>query len=297
MKAALLDQEPAPAADYVVLSAEPASPVAVVCFHFAGGSAQSFFRWRQAAAGCDLIAAELPGRGRRRHQAFAPSLMEAAVGLADGFTVLAESMPGKRWVFFGHSLGALVAFETTRALRAGGVRGPDRLIVSAWHGPGSGAGAGGLPELSDAALTGYLHRLQGTPQAILENGAIMGMALPILRADLALIHGHRHSAGAPLDLPIEAIGASEDDRVPLEPLLAWGEATSGDFRLRMVPGGHFAMLDRPDILFDAVRGHQTGNKDGAGHEELYQAAGGAGDPLAGFGLRAGDGAQHQRSHL
>lgn len=242
-------------ADFVVIGDGGPPPVGVVCFHFAGGSAQSFFRWRGAAraAGCALIAAELPGRGRRLREGFVPSLASAAMALAQSFAALAAAMPDKRWVFFGHSMGALLAYETVRRLRADGGPQPQGLIVSARHAPGWHPVSSGLPELSDEALCDYLRHLDGTPAAILDNPAFMAMALPILRADLGLLYGYAHVLGQPLDMPVLTIGASADGRVPLEALVAWGTATQGAFRLRMVPGGHFSLLDEPAIVFDAAR--------------------------------------------
>jgi len=245
-----------PLVDYVLIDDAPGARLGMVCFHFAGGSAQSYFRWRHATAGCALVAAELPGRGRRLREEFAPSLHAAAAALASSFRALARDMaerrPGLSWVFFGHSLGALVAYETARLLGGPGSGGPDRLIVSARHGPGWQPASSGLPDLSDPALLDYLREMGGTPRVLLENRALMEMALPILRADLGLIYGYGHVPGPPLDIPILAIGASEDDRVPLEALVAWRGTTRAEFRLRIVSGGHFALLDQPGIVFDAA---------------------------------------------
>lgn len=242
-------------ADYVPILTAPSTPAALVCFHFAGGSAQSFFRWRRLGQGCcDLIAAELPGRGRRTRESFIRSIPELAERLADAAT----AFPDKPCVFFGHSLGALIAYETARILHARGHRVPDRLIVSARQSPGWEPATSGLPALDEDALRDYLHNLAGTPKAVLENEDLMRMTIPILRADLQLIYNHRHLPGEQLNIPVEAIGAIGDDYVAFESLLGWRNTTSDDFRLHMIQGGHFAIMENPGIVFEVIRNIPNG---------------------------------------
>lgn len=235
--------------EYVSLVKEPASKIVLVCFHFAGGSAQSFLPWKRFCTGvCDLVVAELPGRGRRYGESFFSSMTEAAANFADAYGELSN----KHCVFFGHSLGALLAFETARELSARGIASPRRLLVSARAGPDWYPASVGLPELTDTALMKYLRELRGTPQAVLENSGFMQMMMPIIRADLELIYRYEHSPGASLSIPVDVIGAIKDEFVSFESLLRWREATTGDFRLQMVEGGHFTLLAKPDNVYDIL---------------------------------------------
>jgi medium-chain acyl-[acyl-carrier-protein] hydrolase len=237
-------------ADYIPIFVNPLSKIVLVCFHFAGGSAQSFFTWRDAAQnGFDLFAAELPGRGRRTHEDFVDSIPELARSLADSISIL----PNKPYVFFGHSLGALIAYETARVLSARGQYALAKLIISARQSPDSISVSKGLPLLDENSLTKYLRNLAGTPEVVLKNEDLMRMVIPILRADLKLIYSHKHVPSKAMDIPIITIGAINDDYVTFESLLGWGNMTTGTFHLHMIKGGHFAIMDNPETVFDLIK--------------------------------------------
>ena len=227
------------------LGPSPASSCILICFHYAGGSAQSFYPWRTACEGrCELAAAELPGRGRRQRAPFVTSIGEAA----EQFALAHFPLLGRQTIFYGHSLGALLAFETARILQQRGLGGPSCLIVSSRAAPGSSLTRVGLPNLSDADLH-YLGEIQGTPKILLENPALMEYAIPPLRSDSSdLIYDYAFQPGPVLDIPIEAIGGVDDKWAPLEALLDWRTSTNAAFRLRMIAGGHFAATSSPELI-------------------------------------------------
>jgi medium-chain acyl-[acyl-carrier-protein] hydrolase len=235
--------------EFVTLVKQSSSDVRLVCFHFAGGSAQSFLSWRQPSTEvCELLAAELPGRSRRYNESFSTSILDAAERFADAYAKLEP----KKCVFYGHSLGALLAYETARILAERGASGPNRLIISSRSGPVSFPVSIGLPELSDASLMKYLRDLQGTRQSVLENKMLMEMMLPIIRADLEIIYGYEYCNNPILAIPVDVIGAIEDHHCPFESLLDWRNVTSKAFNLHMIQGGHFAPIAHPDIVLRIV---------------------------------------------
>jgi medium-chain acyl-[acyl-carrier-protein] hydrolase len=240
----------AQSAEFVPLLKDAAANVRLVCFHFAGGSAQSFLPWRQPSTDvCELLAVELPGRSRRYNEPFVPSIRDAAASFAEAYLKLEP----KPCVFYGHSLGALLAYETARILKNEKTAAPDRLIVSSRAGPGYFPVSVGLPELSNDSLMKYLRDLQGTKASVLENKMLMDMMLPIIRADLEMIYAYQYDNGARLDIPVDVIGAIDDQHCPFELLLDWKSITSGQFNLHMIPGGHFAPIAQPDIVLDVVK--------------------------------------------
>ncbi|WP_455893777.1 thioesterase II family protein [Pseudomonas palmensis] len=239
-----------PAEPLVQWLADAEAPVSLVCFHCAGGSAQSFFAWKQAAAGvCELYAVELPGRSRRLREPFARSVTEVAAAFAEQ----CQALPDKPLVLFGHSLGALLAYETARVLLAQGVRKPVHLLVSSRQSPDWLPVCAGLPALNDQALRDYLANLAGTPREVLANQAMMDLAVPILQADLELILGYRHAHVRGLDIPVDAFGGMGDEQVRFESLGCWQRVTEGGFSLRMIEGGHFAVMQQPQVVMARVR--------------------------------------------
>lgn len=236
--------------EIIPLLKDAAADVRLVCFHFAGGSAQSFLPWRQPSTDvCELLAVELPGRSRRYNEPFVPSIRDAAASFAEAYSKLEP----KPCVFYGHSLGALLAYETVSILAKTGGAVPERLVVSSRAGPGYFPVSVGLPELSNDSLMTYLRDLQGTKASVLENKMLMDMMLPIIRADLELIYAYQYASGPRLDIPVDVIGAIDDHHCPFELLLDWKNITSGQFKLHMIPGGHFAPISQPDIVLGVVK--------------------------------------------
>lgn len=221
--------------------ADATAPVSLVAFHCAGGSAQSFYPWKKAAAGlCELYAVELPGRARRLREPFARSV----AALAEQFATQCRQLADKPLVLFGHSLGALLAYETARRLLAEGERRPLALLVSSRQSPDWLPVCAGLPELHDQALRDYLGDLAGTPREVLDNRAMMDLAVPILQADLELILDYQHCHPTPLEIPVQVFGGLDDHQVGYESLLAWQRLSGAGFSLRMVEGGHFAVMEQ-----------------------------------------------------
>lgn len=140
--------------------------------------------------------------------------------------------------FFGHSLGALVAFELARALRRRKLRLPDCLIVSAARAPQFRRGYVPPPP-SPEQLLAELRRLQGVPEEVLDDPQLIAAMLPALRADVSVSRDYVYRDEPPLECPIVAYGGENDPNVSREHLEAWREQTLSDFRLRLFEGGHF----------------------------------------------------------
>src|SRR5262249_42750474 len=106
---------------------ESESRIRLFCFPYAGSSAQIFHGWQQdLPRTIEVTPVHLPGRGKRiREKPFTE------------LTALAEVLTGeisphvdKPYALFGHSLGAIIAFEVARGLRRRGLPLPRRLFVS-----------------------------------------------------------------------------------------------------------------------------------------------------------------------
>lgn len=151
-------------------------------------------------------------------------------------------------VFFGHSMGALVAFEVARALNSKyGLR-PEAFIAS-------GAAAPHCPDpfpihaLPTRDFLSALLRLNGMPPEVLNDSELLAYVLPILRADFALCESYRYVVGAPLTCPISVFGGHRDPRVSRERLDAWRDHAGVSFALKMFQGDHFFIRsDRGNVL-------------------------------------------------
>lgn len=226
-----------------------AAEIRLFCFPYAGAGAAAFRTWqRWFPPEIEIRGIDLPGRASRWAE---PPLnaMAALVAVLAGDLAPLLDVP---FAFFGHSMGALVAFELARHLRRRGRPLPFHLIVSAARAPQIPDPEPPLSMLPDGALLAHLIRLNGFPAEILRNPEFLKLMLPVFRADITLCDAYRPAADAPLECPISAFGGLQDNRVPGAHLAAWKAHTQAAFRLRFFPGDHFYLSGIPDQVSAAV---------------------------------------------
>lgn len=219
------------------------------CFPHAGAGASAFRAWsRTLPAGVDVLAVQAPGREARLAEApfqdLPPLVAEiaAALGTYDDCPM----------AFFGHSLGAIVAFEVTRELQRRGGNGPIRLFVCGCRAPHRALRSSPIHGLPDADFLEELGRLGGTPHEILGQDELMGLLLPGLRADFRLAESYLTSTTARVACPISAFGGREDAEATPEDMAGWGLHTIAGFQFRLFPGAHFFILDEPRGVVEAI---------------------------------------------
>ena len=191
--------------------------------------------WRDALPGAAVIAARLPGRESRLGEPRIESMTSLVEMLGP------EILPHLRepFAFFGHSMGAIIAFELVRWLRANGHPLPASLHVSAARAPQFRLDHKPGPEPDEQAFLDELRRLEGMPRDILDNPELMRVALPALRADANLYRQYVYDSGEPLPIPIHAYGGVADPKIQPEHLQRWSEQTSNKFAMHRFEGGHF----------------------------------------------------------
>jgi surfactin synthase thioesterase subunit len=228
----------------------PRSELRLFCLPYAGGSAVVFRPWREALpAHVTLHPLELPGHGTRLREPAHNRIADIVAALA------VDVMPylDRPFAFFGHSLGALVAFELCRYLRQHCDRRPQRLFISACPAPTHSRTRPALHGLPDDQLVAELHRLGGTPTRVLDSAELMELLLPAVRADFAALETYEYIAGAPLTAPMLVFGGKEDTEVPPPQLQDWRGETTGPWALQLFPGGHFFLHSAREALLQAVR--------------------------------------------
>lgn len=222
--------------------------LSLFCLPYAGASASVYTRWKRRLPGwIEVVPVELPGRGRRLRE---PLEQTFSALLAHVVAEVEPALP-QRYAVFGHSLGALLAFELAHHLAR--AHAPEPLVVFATgtHAP-SRRDAERFARLnSDAELKGELARLGGTPGHVLENAELMELTLPILRADFQVAADYRCTPGRRIRAPLCVIGGTEDSTTP-ETLGAWGDHTEGELDLRLLPGGHFFVQTHESELLGLI---------------------------------------------
>lgn len=219
----------------------PQATVKLLCLPHAGASPRSFFPWTAGLdANIELLPVCLAGRANRMDEPLATRVEDITPSLANAVLPLMDDTV----VFFGHSLGALLAFELTLELRRRGLRQPDLLVVSGRTTPGSER-ALKLHTLPDRLLVREVQRIYGgIPREVLVEPELLQRTLPILRADLQINETYDPALRSrPLSCPLLAVGGTEDPHVTGTELGLWRRQTSGTFRTQQFRGGHFYMAE------------------------------------------------------
>ncbi len=203
------------------------------CFPFAGGNSSTYRAW-PPIDGIEMRPVELPGRQAR----FREPALERMDALTD--LLIAELTPelAQPFAFFGHSMGALIAYALTLALRRHGLPQPFHLLLSAHSAPSIARGGAPLHRLPDADLVAEVERLGSGLAGIMLQRELLTVMLPTLRADIALCETYLPNAEPPLDMPISAFGGLQDASIGHAQLAAWRRHTCGPFSLRWFPGDH-----------------------------------------------------------
>lgn len=240
---------PADAATLAVESRSPTpKPQRLFCVHHAGGSAQMFHTWARALPDIDVCPIQLPGRARRLSEPLLHTIVDMATDTAAGIRTLLD----RPFALFGHSMGALVAFELARRLTV-----PERARLRGLF--VAGAAAPHIPHESalkghesDAELFERMVSLGGTPDAVGNHPELVEMLAPIIRADFAAVSSYRYVPGPPLDCAIVAFGGRDDTSVPRESLGAWRSYTTRSFSAMVVPGDHFFVRTDPSAVIARI---------------------------------------------
>lgn len=228
-----------------------AARLRLYCFPYAGAGHTVYQHWCGRLGGrVELALIKLPGRGARFNEPRADSLSELAQALAGA---IAEAQPQSLpFAFFGHSMGALLAFETARVLGEYGLS-ASRLLVSARTAPLVHGWRERVSDLPPAQFLRVIRGMNGLPRQVLDNPEWLDLFLPIIRDDFALCENYRYRDAPPLSCPIHVLVGEDDASVPLPLLTGWERETSAECRTWLFPGGHFYLFEQEVELLELLQ--------------------------------------------
>jgi len=209
-----------------------------------------FSDWGRHTAGIvEIIALQLPGREKRFGERFYETVAEAATGL---LPAVQERLNGQLEVMlFGHSMGAVLAYELARTLITQGWVSVAQLFVSGSPAPWVQR-AQRATGLSDKEFLALVSDFAGYRHTALEEDEMRDLLLPVLRADVAMHEGYEPSSTTPIAAPITSIRGLSDQLVSRNEAFEWRFATSESFDLMEIPGGHMYLVENPALLIGAI---------------------------------------------
>jgi surfactin synthase thioesterase subunit len=228
----------------------------LLCLPHAGGAASAYGSWLGRIPGVAVLPLQPPGRESRFRE---PAYERMAPLVEDlGTLVLSEYGDGRPYAVYGHSHGALIAFELTREIRRRGGQLPVRLFVSGSAAPQCEQEEGPpVTGMSRPELVAWLRRLGGTPEWLLADPGALDMVLPAILADFTVREHYAYTQEPPLEVPVTVLASTGDSRASYARQSRWREQTSISSDLCLLDGGHFAVFEQPKVthrcILDALR--------------------------------------------
>lgn len=229
--------------------AEPGA-LPLFCLPHAGGGASAFRGWAGRIPGVAVLPIQPPGRETRLRETPFQRMEPLAAELAGVLTAVAGTAP---YAVYGHSLGALVAFETLREIRRCGGTSPVHLFVSGCMAPQCACDDGEpIATAPLETLVRKLRELGGTPDWLLDDPSVLEMIVPPIRADFAVKESYAYYPEPPLAVPVTVLASSGDPRAPHGRQDRWRDQTTAAFRLHTLAGGHFAVFEQTHLTLRHV---------------------------------------------
>lgn len=228
--------------------ARPWASLRLFCFPHAGGSAVAYRGWaKEMTAAVEVHAVQYPGRADRIADPFVSDAHRLARLAAGAMAPLLD----RPFALFGHSMGAVLAYETARLLAERG-HPPVHLFASGARPPHDRGEPEHVADRDDEGVIEALRELGGSDAEVLADPEMRELILPYVRNDFRLVDGYVRRSGPPLPVPVTALVGTADPHVTEEQAAGWEAATDAAFTLKVLPGGHFYLVEHQTKVIHAV---------------------------------------------
>ncbi len=228
----------------------------VICFYHAGGNAAAYKKWVDKSESVVFAPVELSGRGMRNQE---KSLVSFDNLVEELVPVIEQAVRGRSYSFFGHSMGAAIAFKVEHFLekRYGFVA--ENIFVAGRHGPNIEDPGTFRISMGDAALIHELKSMSKENSFIYDNQEFLDFFLPIIRDDY-ILHEDFAYRDEVIKAPITAHAGSDDYPAGAGFMEEWAKVTEGGFNIREFIGGHFFVHELGDFYMRELE-EEAGDSD------------------------------------
>ena len=224
------------------------APVRLICFHSMGVGASLFTNFLlNPPTGCDILAVQTPGRENR----ITEPVLESVDQLVDQVVPHLLPLFDRPVMIWGHSYGGIVAGEVIRRLRERHQQEPVHFLVTGTVAPHLIH----LWQKREVMLKAMV--ADNSPEYLIslsryvDDPEFLKAIIPLMRRDWPLLRNYRFQPTAPLQCPITAFAARQDDMVYTDEIREWSQQTKGGFELIEVDGDHW-FLNRNRTLITAT---------------------------------------------
>jgi len=224
--------------------------IRLICFPFAGGSASYFHNWQAILPDqIELLAIELPGRASRIREPFIKNGKE----LIDQLEKLDDLYQDKPFAFFGHSMGAYIAFELARRLEKKNRVPPIHLFLSGRQAPQIKSKKKILHELPENEFIKEIASLNGMPREVLDNAELMELVSPVLREDCKLLETWSYIDSEKLNVKMTVMYGDQDSSTNNKTVKEWASLSSGKVDSIKFAGDHFFINTKKHAVVEAIK--------------------------------------------
>lgn len=232
-----------------VFQPRESAPFKILCFPYAGGGASAYRHWPEFLTDkIELWAVQLPGREDRIQEAFYDSVESITKEL---LKVINKKMDTP-FVLFGHSMGAVLAYEFAKILKKNGMNDPKHLYLSGRKSVNYSSKQRQFSKMSDKELEWMaIHKL-GSSNKIAEHPELQKIFLRTLRADFKMIESYKASDDIKLTCPVSVFYGLSDESYTEEQYKAWNCITDGKFKSKAFQGGHQFASENIEVVVQAI---------------------------------------------
>ncbi len=228
-------------------------PRRLLCFPYAGAGHSPYNFWsRDLLDGMDTAFVKLSNSSSSPNEPPLPSIQSLADRIAHSIVRSASQIAEHDLALYGHSMGALLAFETARALQVKHGLEVTALFVSGCAAPSTPRQVR-LSGLSDEALLAAIASMDGMPAEIRQDPELVNVFLPAIRADIAVCEAYDYTPAPRLTCPVTVFAGTSDDYVPLPLLDGWAQETTNSSRTLVYPGGHFFIIEHQAAILRLLK--------------------------------------------
>jgi len=208
----------------------------IFLIHFAGGNCYSFQFMMPYLKDVEVIAVELPGRGKRAKEELLHDFDAAALDL---FAQILPRLSGADFIIYGHSMGSLLGLRIAAMLEACG-KYPAGALFTGNAGPGIKK-YNQTYLLDRPAFKEVLRKLGGIPEEVFQHEELFSFVEPIIRADFEIVEKSEQYCFLPVKTPIYTIMGTREEFVG--DIDNWRSYTHAHFTKDVLFGGHFFIHD------------------------------------------------------
>lgn len=224
----------------------PSARMRLVCFPHAGGSASYFFPLSRALSPeFDVYSVQYPGRQDRHSEPFVENIDD----MADQAFAELEPLTNAPVALFGHSMGAVLAFEVARRLETLAGHPPVLVFVSGSRAPSRYLEE---PASGDEGLIALMRELGGTDPRVLDTPDVLAVFLPPFRNDYRALQAYHCAPDVGISAPVIVMTATDDPKTSVADARAWHEHTTGGGQVHTFAGGHFYLERQSTRVIEVI---------------------------------------------